>query len=165
MAKPKYLIIDGCPVPYDVAPYVYLITRRAGQRVSSCYRGDDAKALLHRNGKSTQREIYNNPAYAGKANPPGRSTHECKSDGVAYRGPVGRQLEGWQVGVDSGGDDLASKQAIERAARHYGLRVFHPYNRGVENHHWNFATQPKADGKHLFRTRVIITRAMLRAKR
>ena len=168
MAKrnPKFLVIDGCPVPYDVAPYIYLILRRAKQTANSIYRGDDAKALLHKYGKSTQREIHNNPRYAGISNPPGFSTHELFSDGAAYRRvPRGRKLESWQVGVDSGGDDQASKSAIEAAARHYGLRVFHPYNRGVENHHWNFVRQPIADGKHLTKTRVILTRAKLRLGR
>lgn len=162
MAKQKYLIIDGCPVPYDVAPYVYLILRRAGQRANSIYRGEDAKPLLHKFGKHTQAEIHQ--MYPGISNPAGRSTHELRSDGAAYRGPAGRVLESWQVGVDSGGDDAASKAAIERAARHYGLRVFHPYSRGVENHHWNFAAKPKPDGVHLSKTRVILTRARLRIK-
>ena len=166
MAKsPKFLVIDGCPVPYDVAPYIYLILRRAGQRANSIYRGDDAKDLLHRLGPHTQREIHADPRYAGISNPPGFSTHELYSDGVAYHNPRGSRLHSWQVGVDSGGDDAASKAAIERAAHHYGLRVFHPYNRGVENHHWNFVRQPVADGKHLTKTRVILTRAKLRLGR
>lgn len=157
----KFLVIDGCPAPRDVAPYIYLVLRRAGQTASSIYRGEDAeaKAILHRHGKSTQAEIHRSlPAIS---NPPGRSQHDLHSDGNANPGPVGRRLQDWQVGVDSGTDDPAAKARIEAAARHYGLVVKHPYSRGVEGHHWCFAARPSADGKHLTRTRVVLTRARL----
>jgi hypothetical protein len=162
MARPRYLVVDGCPCPYDVAPYVYLVLRRASQSASSIYRGDDALALLHRHGRHTQREIYNDPAYAGKANPPGFSQHELFSDGIGNpRVRRGGKLEPWQVGVDSGGDDQASKDRVTRAAHHYGLHVKHPYNRGVEGHHWDFSRQPHPN-RHLRKYKVIAVRARLR---
>lgn len=143
MAKPRFVIIDGCPCPYEIAPYVYLVLRRAGQTAASIYRGDDAAALLHRYGKHTQREIYNDPAYAGKANPPGFSQHELRSDGIGNpRIHPGDPIPAWSVGVDSGADTQADRDAITRAAAHYGWHVKHPYNRGVELHHWSFAEQP-----------------------
>jgi hypothetical protein len=37
---------------------------------------------------------------ANPANGPGQSTHERRNDGIAYPGPVGEQLEYWQVGMD-----------------------------------------------------------------
>lgn len=159
--KPRQFVsIDGCPCPIDVAPYVYLVLRRAGQTASSIYRGDNAEAaaILHRHGKMTQREIHNSPKYRAISNPPGKSQHDLH-DGN------GRAIPTWQVGIDSGGDDAASKARIERAARHYGLVAYHPYSRGVEGHHWAFAKQPRADGKHLTKTRVSITRARLRLNR
>lgn len=161
MAKPKYLIVDGCPAPYYVAPYIALVLQRAGQTASSIYRGEDAKALLHSLGKHTQAEIH--VMYPAISNPPGRSQHELKSDGFGNRGPVGRNLEPWQVGVDSGGNDDASKQRIEAAARHFGWEVRHPYPRGVEGHHWCFAKQPKPRN---LRQRLLIarTRAKLRSR-
>lgn len=164
---PKFVVIDGCPCPYDVAPYVYLVLRRAKQTAASIYRGDDPDAakILHRHGKHTQREIHADPTYANISNPAGRSMHDLHSDGVAKLGPVGRVLEPWEVGVDSGGDDEASKRAIAEAARHYGLVIYHPYNRGVEGHHWGFARRPAADGVHLFKSRVLMTRALLRTFR
>jgi hypothetical protein len=165
MARRKYLVIDGCPVPRDVAPYIYLVLRQAGQAASSVYRGEDteAKAILHRHGKHTQAEIHQ--MYPDISNPPGRSMHDLHSDGAAKAGPVGRRLEPWEVGVDSGSNSSADKRRINAAARHYGLSVYHPYSRGVEGHHWGFKRKPRADGKHLTRTRVIITRARLALNR
>lgn len=165
--KPKFLVIDGCPAPYDWAPYIYLVLRRAGHTASSIYRGEDpeAKVILHRHGKHTQAEIHADPAYAAKSNPPGRSEHDLHSDGFAHSGPIGRKLAPWQVGVDSGGDAPTDRARVEAAARHYGLCVHHPYPRGVEGHHWSFLTRPHADGKHLTKTRVALTRARLRLNR
>jgi hypothetical protein len=161
----KFLVIDGCPCPRDVAPYVYLVLRRAGQTAASIYRGEDpeAKAILHRHGKHTQAEIHR--MYPSISNPSGQSMHDLHSDGVAKRGPVGRHLEEWEVGVDSGTNDPAAKARIEAAARHYGLQVYHPYSRGVEGHHWGFRVKPRADGRHLTKTRVSITRARLALNR
>lgn len=138
---PKYLVIDGCPCPASIAPYVYLVLRQAKQTASSIYRGQDAATLLHAHGKHTQAEIH--VMYPSISNPAGCSQHELRSDAAGNPGPVGRLLEDWQIGVDSGGDDWRSKSAVEQAAHHLGWRVRHPYARGVEGHHWCFATQPR----------------------
>jgi hypothetical protein len=138
---PKFLVIDGCPCPYDVAPYVYLVLRRAGQTATSIYRGSDAASILHAHGKMTQAEVHR--AYPAISNPPGFSQHELHSDGVGNpRVPRGGRLKSWQIGVDSGTNDTRAKARIEDAARHYGWHVKHPYSRGVEGHHWCFATKP-----------------------
>lgn len=153
----RFLIVDQCPAPRSIAPYIYLVIRRADQAASSIYRGEDAKTLLHKHGKRTQAEIHRDlPAIS---NPAGQSQHECRSDGNANPGPVGRVLEEWEVGVDSGGDDALSKARIEAAADHYGWRARHPYSRGVEGHHWCFAERPKATGA--LRARVIGVRLVL----
>ena len=154
---PKYLLLDGCPVPYDVAPYVYLVLRRAGQTASSIYRGMDpaAQPLLRRYGKRNQAQIHK--AYPAISNPPGHSQHDLHTDD-------GRPLPAWHVGIDSGGNSTQEKLAIERAARHYGLVAVHPYSRGVEGHHWCFAKRPEADHKHLYTSKVVAIRAMLRAQ-
>lgn len=157
MAKPKFLLLDQCPVPYEVAPYIYLVTRQAGQRCSSIYRGMDpaAQPLLRRYGKRNQAQIHR--AYPAISNPPGRSQHDLHDDN-------GNRIPSWHVGVDSGGNSPREQAEIESAAHHYGLQAYHPYARGVEGHHWAFKAQPRPDGKHLTKTRVIITRAMLRAQ-
>lgn len=161
----NFVVIDGCPAPKDVAPYIFLVLRRAGQTASSIYRGEDpeARAILHRHGLRTQAEIHRDmPAIS---NPPGRSMHDLHSDGVAKPGPVGRRLQPWEVGVDSGTNDAVARRRIEAAAHHYGLSVYHPYSRGVEGHHWGFKHKPRADGVHLSRARVITTRARLALSR
>lgn len=156
----KFKVIDGCPCPASIAPYVYIVLRDAGQRASSIYRGRDARAILHYHGKRTQAEIYDDPAYAGKANRPGQSQHELRSDGNANAGPVGRRLEEWEIGVDSGIDTSAAKRAINGAAERHGWATRHPYARGVEAHHWCFRRRPRAKGLRM-RARVIRLRATL----
>lgn len=160
----KYLVLDGCPVPRDVAPYIYLILRRAHQSAASIYRGTDPEAvrILHRHGKHTQAEIHR--MMPRISNPPGRSEHELRSDGHARPGPVGRHLKPWEVGVDSGGNDRNSKANVRSAAAHYGLSVSQPYSRGVEGHHWHFNRQPKPN-RRLSRRKVILTRLKLMRNR
>jgi hypothetical protein len=154
----RFLIIDGCPCPESVAPYVYIVLRTAGQTASSIYRGQDAATLLHRHDKHTQAEIHE--MYPAISNPPNRSQHELRSDGFANFGPPGRRLAPWQVGVDSGTDDPAAKARIEAAAKAHGWQVRHPYSRGVEGHHWCFAVQPKPRNLKQ-RARLVLVRARL----
>ena len=136
----KLVVLDGCPCPASIAPYIARVLRRAGQSANSIYRGDDAKPLLHAHGKHTQREIH--AMYPAISNPPGYSSHELRGDGVV--GPRGHRLAEWQIGVDSGTDNPASQAAIKRAARELGWQVWHPYQRGVEAHHWGFKKRPRA---------------------
>lgn len=159
-----YLLIDGCPCPGWVAPYVFLVLREAGQVAASIYRGEDAAALLHAHGKHTQGELYDlhraDPVHYAPANPPGRSEHELRSDGLANRGPAGRRLANWQIGVDSGGNDQASQDAVERAAARLGWEVRHPYSSGVEGHHWCFAREPSPN-RHVHESTILQVRATL----
>jgi len=152
-------IIDGCPVPASIAPYIYIVLRDAGQTASSIYRGEDARTLLHAHGKSTQAEIHRQlPAIS---NPPGFSQHELRSDGAGNPGvPRGGHLEEWQVGVDSGADDEAAKHRIENAAAGRGWVARHPYSRGVEGHHWCFAKRPRARSPRMV-AKIIRLRATL----
>lgn len=168
MAKtPKYVVIDGCPAPYYPAPYIYLVLRRAGLKASSIYRGDDpeGKAILHRYGKHTQRELGDaSPSVrarwgvTGTPNPPGHSSHELRSD-------AGLKIADWHIGVDAGPNNDANRRNLHEAARHYGLEIEFPYDSVVEYHHWRFKRRPAADGKHLTKTRVKLTRALLRLGR
>lgn len=135
-------MVDDCPCPYEVAAQIHMVLMKAHQTASSIYRGSDAIAILHAHGKMDQAEIHADPEYHDSSNPEGQSQHDLHSDGVANKGPVGRPLQSWSVGVDSGTDDQASKDAIQRAAAAYGWRVHHPYSRGVEGHHWSFVSFP-----------------------
>lgn len=154
----RFLVIDGCPCPASIAPYVYVALRDAGQTASSIYRGEDARALLHAHGKHTQGEIHE--LYPAISNPGGRSEHELRSDGYGNPGPVGRRLEEWQVGVDSGTNDHAAKMRVHHAAARHGWKIRHPYPRGVEGHHWCFAERPRPKGLRM-RAKIIRLRATL----
>lgn len=141
-----YAIVGGCVAPEQLAPFLRTLQADSGCSYESIYRGEDqaAVALLHRLGKHTQAEIYQeylDGQEPNPANPPGRSTHECRSDGVPYAGPVGRELEWWQCGIDV---DDAHVPAIIAAAAKYGWKLFRPYPTGSEYHHVNFRVQPKS---------------------
>lgn len=141
----RFAIIDRCPVPRAIAVQVRVLKAEVPHaRLQSCYRGNAAKGLLHRLGKSTQAMLYwgflrHLPGFS-PANPPGRSTHELFSDGVAYRGPVGRPLSSWQVGMDWNDDAIAD---LQRAAHKHGWELFRPYHSGSEYHHLNFRKRPR----------------------
>lgn len=159
----RFLVIDGCPCPAGIAPFVYLVLRQAGMTAESIYRGEDPAAvrILHAHGKRTQAEIHADPRLAAISNPPGFSQHELRSDGVGNpRVPRGGELAPWQIGVDAGGNDAASALKVERAARHFGWRVRHPYKRGVEGHHFCFAIEPRPRNLRQ-RARVLHLRATL----
>lgn len=139
---PDFRVINGCPVNATIAPYIALLVHDTGATVNSLYRGQDAEGILHAHGKHSQRELYATLP-RGVANPPGRSTHELRSDGVAYPGPVGRQLEWWQQGIDVNDRDVAR---MIRAARARGWDLAQPYKAGVEFHHLNFRSRPRPKG-------------------
>lgn len=139
----RYAVVQDCPVPAPLAPILRRLLTDSGARLESCYRGPDAEPLLHRLGKHSQRELYwmwlHRRPGANPANPPGRSTHELRSDGVAYKGPPGRRLAWWQVGIDI---DDAHVAAFAAAARRRGWHVRRPYLAGSEHHHLNFVKPP-----------------------
>lgn len=134
----RYLAIDGCACPRPLSPVLKKLKRKSGNTYNSIYRGEDAAALLHRFGKHTQAELFATLP-AGVANPPGRSTHELRSDGVPYPGPIGRKLKWWQCGIDI--NDSQVDHAIA-TAHSLGWTLFRPYGSGVEYHHVNFAHRP-----------------------
>jgi hypothetical protein len=139
----RFVIVQGSPVPAQLAPVLERILRESGAQLQSAYRGPDATTLLHRLGKHTQTELYDGYVHHREgflpANPPGMSTHELRSDAVAYRGPVGRKLVWWQVGLDV---DNAHVEAFIRSAARHGWVVHRPYPVGVEFHHLNFVKPP-----------------------
>lgn len=160
-------MIDGCPCPAALAPYVRIVLDDAGQTASSIYRGQDpaARAILHRHGKHTQAELFalhqHNPRLYAPANPPGQSSHELRSDQVATpRIPRGKPIAWWECGIDSGTNDPAARERIRHAALRHGWHIKHPYSSGVEGHHWNFAVRPRPQGLKM-RARILELRATL----
>jgi hypothetical protein len=144
MPKHHFRVIDGCPCPERVAPYIALVTIEQGFSVNSVYRGDDARAILNRHGHQSQAQLYEGwverrPGY-NPANPPGHSTHELKSDGVAYPDiPSGDDLEFWMQGFDV---DDSEVEDVKHQAAIRGWELFQPYDSTSEFHHLNFKHRP-----------------------
>ena len=156
----KFRIVGSCPCPENIAPYIEIITRDAMAMVNSIYRGDDARALLNAHGHSSQAQLFagweaRRPGFL-PANPPGRSTHELKSDGLAYPSvSPGEDLPWWGQGFDVNDADVLR---VIMAARKHGWSVFRPYTSGSEFHHLNFLREPKP---MTLRMRARITRTRL----
>jgi hypothetical protein len=130
---------DGTPVFRGLARALSDARRHGwrGELVSA----DRRKGVAERYGKLSQAALYagwiSHRVGFNPANPPGRSSHELHSDGVAYRGPVGRPLSWWQLGLD-----VTNSEQLIRVLRGLGYHVRRPYPSGSEEHHLNFTRSP-----------------------
>jgi hypothetical protein len=143
----RYAVIDGCPCPRPLYPILRKLQKETGCTFNSIYRGDDVAGILHRNGKHTQRELFEELP-PGTANPPDRGTHILLGDGVV--GELHEKLPFWECGIDVNDSDVAR---VIAAARRHGWRMYQPYPSGTEFHHINFAAKPsrwKAFFRHVF---------------
>lgn len=147
MAKHEFRVIQGLPCPKNIAPYIAIVLNDAKAQANSIYRGDDARSILNRHGHHSQYQLYHaTPAQRrawgilGTPDRPGTSTHELKSDGRAYRRPVGADLAWWQQGFDVNDWQVA---AVKAAANRHHWQLFQPYPTGAEHHHLNFRVEPK----------------------
>jgi GH25 family lysozyme M1 (1,4-beta-N-acetylmuramidase) len=138
VSAPFRIVGGRAPAPSLIAPYIDIVTD--GATVNSVYRGEDAASILHSCGLHTQAELFATLP-AGIANPPGFSTHEDRSDGVAYPVPRGSKLATWQTGFDVNDSDVPG---VIRHAERFGWTVFQPYTAGVEFHHLNVLARPSA---------------------
>src|SRR5436309_2109520 len=95
--KPGWRTIQGRPVWSDIAPYIAILVNDTGQRVTSINRSRAAEPILNAHGLHSQAQLYDLSVHGtpqqrrdagldpngGGVNPPGLSTHEKFSDGVA----------------------------------------------------------------------------------
>lgn len=149
--KHEFRVIQGCPAPKNIAPYIAIVVNDAHATLNSAYRGTDSEPILNRHGKSSQRQLWDlfQAGRGNPANPPGFSTHEQKSDGVAYPTvPRGHDLAWWQIGFDVNDSDVAR---VIAAARRYGWVLWQPYPGGSEFHHLNFRQEPRPTRRTKFR--------------
>lgn len=102
---------------------------------------DRRRGVPERYGKLSQYALYMgwlaHRAGFNPANPPGRSTHELRSDSVAYRGPIGRPLTWWQLG-----HDVSDADGLLQVLNRLGYSAFRPYSSGSEQHHINLRVSP-----------------------
>lgn len=132
--------LDGTPVFRGLARAL-IDARRHGWH-GTLISADRRKGVAEKYGKRSQWWLW--MAFwvwhlrgANPANAPGRSTHELRSDGVAYRGPIGRPLAWWQLGLDVS-DSITLVNVLNRL----GYSVHRPYNSPSEAHHVNFRASP-----------------------
>jgi hypothetical protein len=138
----RTVAFDGVPVSRGLA-LILQDARNAGVsfRLNS---GDRRRGVAERYGKKSQWQLWDcfrrGVPGCNPANPPGRSTHERRSDGVAYRGPVGRVLEWWQLGLD-----VDNAEALVRHLNDRGYHAKRPYSDPRERHHVNFMRNPRTN--------------------
>lgn len=130
---------DGCPVPRILAA----VLSDCGEQgwtgsVVSC---DRRQGIAERFGHSSQAALYDGwihhrPGFL-PANPPGRSTHERRSDSVPYPGPLGRWLRPYQTGID-----VTEWDELVAVAARLGYALHKPYSSASEAHHVNCLTDP-----------------------
>jgi GH24 family phage-related lysozyme (muramidase) len=126
------------------------ISIRADAPVNSCAREERAEPLLKRIGKMSQKQLFEcslncKPSCNGNcnpANPPGKSTHERRNDGVAYpRWRVGAFTLYWMRGIDVQRDRVF---AFIREAAKEGWLVTQTYPGSPnESQHINFRRKPR----------------------
>jgi peptidoglycan hydrolase-like protein with peptidoglycan-binding domain len=112
--------------------------RRSGQVIVSCFRGSEARAILNRNGKKDQSQLYYGwthrlPGY-NPANPPGYSTHECHNDGSAYSS----YRRGARIPDELVGQDWTNAWTVVQAYNNMGIPASLTYPTSpLERHHLN----------------------------
>ncbi len=139
----EFAIIDNCPVPKELADEVIAIKADSGAGLNSCDRSPEAEPILERCGKQSQAQLYDGfrrglPGF-NPANPPGKSTHERRNDGVAYPGKPGDQLEYWQIGMDWNNPPAVIKSAAKRG---WIVTTTYPGS-SRETQHLNFRKEPE----------------------
>lgn len=146
------IVLDGTPTFWGLAkPLLRARERGWGGTLQS---SDRRKGVAERYGKRSQAALFDcmvrrqnlggrcPPDCAGNcnnANPPGFSSHECRSDGSAFGGrPRGAKLPWWELGIDAS-DSEGLLRAL--AALGYEARRTYP-NSAQERHHINFTKSP-----------------------
>jgi peptidoglycan hydrolase-like protein with peptidoglycan-binding domain len=143
----RYDLIDGRPVPKRYGPMMRRVKARSGSTLTSALRTQDAVNWARAQGAtlSSQQELYNGfiqgrPGF-NPANPPGYSTHELRSDGVAYNIPRGLPIPLWAFGQDWGNSSGANAAVRAFAAEGFTAAVTYPGN-PRELHHVNLRRMP-----------------------
>jgi lysozyme len=132
----RFVVLDGCPCPKPMYPILRKLKKETGCTYNSLYRGDDVAGILHRNGKRTQRELFEQLP-PGVANPPDRGSHILKGDGTVGR--LFQKLPWWRLGIDINDWEVP---AVIAAAKRHGWELYQPYPSGSEFHHLNFRKKP-----------------------
>jgi hypothetical protein len=136
-------VLDGTPMPLGQKIALLDARRHGWDGVATSGDRRDKPSwvarLLHRLGKSTQKELYEGfihglPGFL-PANPPTQGTHMRIGDGVV--GQVGEPLEWWQEGIDS-----SYATQLREILNELGYKAYRPYASASEEHHTNLEENP-----------------------
>jgi lysozyme len=145
----RSIALDGTPVFWGLA--APLVQARSHGWRGALLSADRRTGVAEKFGKKSQAKLFSCaqaklrtgacPGSCGgdclPANPPGRSSHELCSDGVAFAGPVGRALPWWCLGLD-----VSDSEELLAILMHLGYGVRRPYHTQAELHHLNFTRDP-----------------------
>ncbi len=148
----RTIAFDGTPTFWGLAKAL-LRAREHGWN-GTLSSSDRRPGVAERYGKRSQKALFDCfqesqalggrcPAQCGgncnPANPPGQSSHECRSDGSAFGArSAGARLEWWELGLDVTDTDKALA-----VLKQLGYRVRRTYPNSVrERHHINFTRSP-----------------------
>jgi GH25 family lysozyme M1 (1,4-beta-N-acetylmuramidase) len=145
----RTIAFDGTPTFWGLGKAL-LRAREAGWR-GKLSSADRRKGVAEKFGKRSQAALFEcaqrkiqtgscPPACSGNcnpANPPGRSSHELFSDGVAYDVAAGTKLAWWQLGLD-----CEASEELLRLVTRLGYKARRPYSKPSEAHHVNFTASP-----------------------
>lgn len=135
------------PAPRKLAPVVAIGMAASASQPTSIARTQDAVNFAREHGAvlMSQAELYDGwvagrPGF-NPANPPGRSTHEGRNDGIAYGfWPAGFAIPWWAWGQDWNEADVPQVLAAYRAEG-WTATVTYP-NSPSEAHHINLRKRP-----------------------
>lgn len=142
--------LDSCPAPKLFIPELKAIKHDLGVPEStalyqSIFRGVEVREMLAQFGKHDQQYLYEHQGSQGigPANPPGHSTHELYSDGVAYSEYAdGHRLPYfWMCGLDVL-DEYVERYMAAARKRGWIVTITYPSQGGSEHHHLNFRHLP-----------------------
>src|SRR5262249_12843301 len=141
------MCFDGVPTYWGLAKPLLLAREHGwGGKLSS---SDRRPGVAERFGHQSQATLFNCfqrfpqrgrcPVECGgdcnPANPPGASSHEQLSDGSGFPGPVGRQLQWWELGLD-----VEDSDGLLNVLGTLGYQIRRTYpNNPKEFHHLNFS--------------------------
>jgi hypothetical protein len=132
------VVLDGTPTMRGLAILLKHARRHGwqGTLVSS----DRREGVAERYGKMSQAQLYRlfQRGRGNPANPPGKSSHELRSDGNrVFRTPAGQPLEWWQMGMDVG-----APASLVYELGGMGVKARQPYSSPSEAHHVNLTSDP-----------------------
>jgi len=143
---------DGAPTFWGLAKP--LLRAREHGWSGTLQSSDRRKGVAERYGKRSQAALFScfqrsvglggrcPPECSGNcspANPPGQSSHECRSDGRAFGSRAqGAKLAFWELGLDAS-DTQRLLKVLDSLG--YGARLTYP-NSAREKHHINFTRDP-----------------------